>query len=419
MLKKPRIYKPGVFNIPPMGKLIMTNGLPVYYFTDASSDTIKLEWCFPAGRSFERKALTSKFTNTMFREGTTKQTGYEIAEFFDYYGSYLGNNVGMDYTSLSFLCMTTYFEPLWHKLAEVILQPAFPEDELALLKRNSISRLRQDMDDADFVAYREVTENIFGPSHPYGYNSENDLINAVTREDLIAHWKTSYFNDRSFLVLSGRVDQDALKIIEQTVADITLEQVSDNFLYPNPAPGPQKVSIAMDNKNQCSIKIGQRCISRSHRDFGRMFVFNTLFGGYFHSRLNLQIREKKGLTYGISSAHDTYYFDGLFYVSADTSSEHKKELIDEVFVQLDKLRQKPVSLAELDRVKSYLLGNLRNNFDGVYQCGEALKTCVVEGTTYQSLQALIYEIHQMTPADLLEAGQTHLHPEGLHQVIVG
>jgi len=404
---KPRIYAPKAFKIPSYEKRILPNGLTAYILRGGSGGTLKFEWCFKAGRSVETTFLTSKICNSLIKEGSGKYTGYQIAEHFDYYGSSLSQNAGTDYNSYSFYCLNEHFEPLIDMYAHVILNPSFPENELEILKNNSISRLKQDLDDADFNAYRILTEEIFGSEHPYGYNSTEELIRNVGTDAIKDHWKNNYFTRDSFLILSGDINENVFKKIESSFSSIDLSQRSFDTMKSR-----QRQNLEIDkrelNKNQCSVKIGQNCISRSHDDYNSMFVFNTILGGYFNSRLSTVIREIKGLTYNIYSTHDTYLYDGLFFISADTSSE-----------QIQKMLDKNVSGAELERVRSYLMGMLLTSFDGIYTCAETLRSSLVEGVTFDSLQSLIDTVAEIEPETIRLKANEHIDINNLIEVVIG
>ena len=419
MAGKPRIYSPSAFSIPDYNKIILPNGLPVYSFTGGSGKTLKLEWCFKAGRSSETKQLVSKLTNSLIKEGSAHNTAYQISEHFDYYGSALSHNAGMDYNSYSFYCLEQYFNVLLDKFLELLLEPSFPENELQTIKTNSISRLRQDQDDADFNSYRIITEKIFGSDHPYGYYSTEVNIQSVTCEDIAQHYKKCYLNDESFLIISGGVTQEIIELLSATFSKISLIPSVKIKTVPVIINDTIPYDTRKLDKNQCSVKIGQLSINRLHKDYNGMFIFNTILGGYFNARLSNVIREAKGLTYNIFSTHDTYLYNGIFYISADTTSDQVNKMKKEIYVQIDKMLQKPIAKAELERVRSYLLGMLLTSFDGIYTCSETLRSCLVEGVTFESIQDLINVVSTIDPVQIMETGQRHLNINNLIEVVVG
>lgn len=418
MVRKPRIYTPSAFTIPSCDFLTLSNGLKVYILKGGTGNTLKFEWCFKAGRSSEDKFLTSKICNSLIKEGSENHTGYTIAEHFDFYGSSLTHNAGVDYNSYSFYCINKFFDPLIEMFIEVISTPTFPENELKIIKDNSISRLKQDMDDADFNAYRILTEEIFGSNNPYGYNSTIELINDVDTDSIRKHWKNNYFTSDSFLILSGEIDDVVLSKINNLCSAIPLQPPASGSFEKN-LRQPNSFDIRKLNKNQCSVKIGQNCINRADEDYNAMFVFNTILGGYFNSRLSNVIREIKGLTYNIYSTHDTYLYDGLFFISADTSVEHVAKMKKEIYKQILKILDKNVPKAELERVRSYLLGMLLTSFDGIYTCAETLRSCLVEGVEFESLQNLINTVSTIQPDEIREISNQHIDINNLIEVVIG
>ncbi|MCO6462140.1 MAG: insulinase family protein [Saprospiraceae bacterium] len=418
-MKGVRIYSPKPFKIPEVGKVILKNGLTVYYLEGGIKNTIKFEWCFKAGRTVEKVHLVSKICHSLLKEGTEKYSGFDIAEHFDYYGSSLNQNAGVDYSSYSFYCLAEYFKPLLERFHDLITGPLFPERDLEIIKQNSISKLHQDLDDADFVSYRIFTEMVFGKYHPYGYNTTENIIKNIDREKIRQHYLNNYLNKAGFVMVSGDIP-DALKsFIETCLESIQLKDAGKN-LYPEPLTDGLHFFYSRDlGKIQCSYKIGQRSIRRNHPDYIPFFIANSILGGYFNSRLSQVIREKKGLTYDIFSNLDSYLYDGLFYISTETSAEHIAQLRKEVRKQLNLMKDKPVTRAELERNRAYLMGVLISSFDGVFTCADTFRSCIVEGVTFDSLQEMVDKVADITPEEVRESARNHIQPESMIEVVIG
>lgn len=418
-MKGLRIYAPRPFLIPTVDFVELPNGLTIYYLEGGIKNTIKFEWCFKAGRSTEKVKLVSKICHSLMKEGTDKYTGYEIAEYFDYYGSELNQNAGVDFSSLSFFCLGTYFRPLLDRFIEVILNPLFPEEELLILKQNSISKLHQDLDDAEFVAYRMVTEMIYGADHPYGYNTTEDMIQRINVTDIRRHYQEQYLNTDGFVMVSGDVAPEYRVYIESALGGISLKTRSSLY-YPNTETS--KVPF-YENKTmgkiQCSYKIGNQTIGRNHPDYVPFFIANAIFGGYFNSRLSQVIREKQGLTYDIYSTLDSYYYDGLFYISSEASWQHLSQLRKAIRHQMDLMVDKPVSKAEMERTRAYLMGILIASFDGIFSCADTFRSCLVEGVSFESLQTMIDTVTTITPEEVWKRSRSYFLPESMIEVIIG
>jgi len=418
-MRGPRIYAPRAFKIPEIETITLPNGLRLYYLDGGSSNTVKFEWSFRSGRSSEKILLASKMCHSLMKEGTLSSTGYEVAEHFDFYGSSLNQSAGVDYSSCSFFCLGQYFEPLLEKLLEVVTTPSFPEHELEILKSNSIAKLNQDLDDADFVAYRILTEAAFGTLHPYGYNSTESLIRQVQREDIIQHYNINYLNTNGFVMVSGDLSEKRRAFIESLLSSCRLDVVP--VMDPPSSPDVYRFYLEdkKQGKNQCSFKLGQRCIQRDYPDYNAFFVFNALLGGYFNARLSKVIREQKGLTYNIYSTHDTYLYDGMFYISAETSWQNLAPLQKEVYRQLDVMLQKPVPKAELERVRAYLMGLLITSFDGVFTCADTFRSCLAEGVSFDSLQGLIDTVAEISPQEVWDRSVSHVDINNLIEIVIG
>lgn len=418
-MKGLRIHKPKPLAIPQIEKVVLDNGLKVYFIEGGAQQVVKFEWCFKAGRSSENSRMASGICHSLIKEGCEGYSGYQIAEHFDYYGSSLNHQAGFDYCSYSFYCLNRYFDPLLDMFLRVISNPVFPESELILLKSKNISRLRQERDDADFSAYKILTEKIFGNAHPYGYNSTEAMVHQVGTEVLKQHFNANYFTTDDFVMISGRLEAGARQEVMDRLASITLHRHPG---YHVSHVGKSMGEKYLDNsfsKNQCSYKLGQRTIKRDHIDFPAFYVFNHLLGGFFNARLSRIIREQKGLTYNISSMHDTYIHDGIFYISAESSWKNLPTLRDEVYLQLDKMICKSPSKAEVERVRAFLIGVLITSFDGVFASADTFRSCLVEEVEVGSLQLLMDAIVNMPADEIYARAHRHLDLDGMIEVVTG
>lgn len=418
-MKGLRIHKPKPLAIPQIEKVVLSNGLKVYFIEGGAQQVVKFEWCFKAGRSSESSRMASGICHSLIKEGCEGYSGYQIAEHFDYYGSSLNHQAGFDYCSYSFYCLNRYFHPLLDMFLRVISSPAFPESELALLKSKNISRLRQEKDDADFSAYKILTEKIFGTNHPYGYNSTEEIVHQVGTELLEQHFSANYFTTDDFVMISGRLEAGAKQEVMDRLASIALHRHPEYHVSPVSQSVGEKYLDNSFSKNQCSYKLGQRTIKRDHEDFPAFYVFNHLLGGFFNARLSRIIREQKGLTYNISSMHDTYIHDGIFYISAESSWKNLPTLRDEVYHQLDKMIRKSPSKAEVERVRAFLIGVLITSFDGVFASADTFRSCLVEEVGVGSLQLLMDAIVNMPVDEIYARAHGHLDLDGMVEVVTG
>lgn len=400
----------------------LDNGIPVYVLDFPGQEILKLEVVYQVGRPEETKRLTARATARMLREGTQTRTGADIAEHFDFYGASMSAPTNLDTSNFLLFSLKKYAAEVIPVFAEVLLQPSFPEVEIETFRRNSIQELQVELEKVDVVAYRKVTELIFGENHPYGYNSVAEDYAALQRADLIQHFEQWYTPAHCMIFASGRVDEDALKLLNQHLGAPRLLNPSVSGARTVPIVNPQrpgKQHFRVSNALQSGIRVGRRLFNRQHPDFNGVFVLNTILGGYFGSRLMTNIREKKGFTYNIYSTADAMLYDGCLYIATEVNADKTNATLRAIFAEMKKLRDQPLSEEELEMVRNYLLGMLLNGLDGAMNISEVVRSLIVEGLPLESFDALVQTIRNITAAEIKSLAERYLQKEDYWVVTVG
>ena len=238
-LTPPKIHE--VSNIklrkPLVGQL--DNGIPIYDSRIGAEEVLKIELVFNNGRPFEKKLLASRITNKLIKEGTRKFSGKKIAETFDYYGATLQLMTGLDDSRVTVFTLKKHIDRLLPVLVEMLTCPTFPEEEFENFIDRSKQRLSIDLTKNDTVAYRTVTEKIFGEKHFYGYNSNNKMFNEITRDDIRYHFENTYGSNFCKIFISGKTDESIVEKLNQSIGRVLTEKVPYQ-LAPGIIPKPEK-----------------------------------------------------------------------------------------------------------------------------------------------------------------------------------
>ncbi len=414
----PRIREVKNLVVPPPDIWHLSNGITVYETNLGTQDILKLELVFFAGRPYERKKLASRCAAALMREGTRQRTSAELAEVIDYYGGTLSMPISMDMAGVQLHTLTKHFDKLLPLVTEMLSEPMFPQDELdSFIVRNK-QRLQVDLSKNDFVAYRKFTEMLYGTDHPYGYNSYPETYDAITRDDLVTHFKENYTSGNCLIFLSGKTNAEARRLLDeqlgQAIARGERKQAppfSVNHLS-------EKLNEPMPDTVQKSVRIGCHLFNRLHTDYNGMYVLNTILGGYFGSRLMTNIREEKGYTYNIYSSHEAMLYGGYFYVGTEVGNEFVDKTVQEIYVEMEKLQQDLVDDDELDMVKNYLLGTLLTNLDGPFNIAEVIKTFVSEGLELKAFEELASDIKNITAEKVRDLARKYFSKKDMWEVIV-
>lgn len=415
----PAIRPVGQLELPVPQTLSLDNGMPVYVLNFPEQEILKVEAVFRAGRPEEDKRLVARATARLVREGTRSLEAAAIAEHIDFYGGSLSIPTNMDAASFSLFSLHRYAGELLPVFAEILHEPMFPDTELATFQRNSVQELLVDLDKEEVLAYRKVTELIFGTEHPYGYNSTAEDYAALTRGDLARHFERWYTPANGRLFVSGRADDAVLHLLNCHFGQKPMRGEVPAFESVVVEQQPQRVHIPRTGSLQTAIKIGRRLFSRHHPDYNGLYVLNTILGGYFGSRLMMNIREKRGLTYNIYSTADAMLHDGCFYIATEVHTGKVAAATKQIFAEMKVLCDTPVPESELDMVRNYLLGMLLNGLDGPLNISDVVRTLVVDDLPLASFDGLVHTIRTITPEEIQELARRYLQPSDFWVVTVG
>jgi predicted Zn-dependent peptidase len=302
--------------------------------------------------------------------------------------------------------------------AEIIQFPSFPEKELATFVENSLQDLQVELTKNDVLAYRALSENIFGASHPYGYNSDETSYKSITVEDLKKQHELCYHADNALIMLSGKVDSSVIQLLNQYLGTL---RKGAKAIYESKVDVEKttKIWIEKTESSQTAITIGRRLFNRTHEDYAGLFVLNTILGGYFGSRLMENIREEKGYTYHIYSSIEPAIYDGHFYISTEVGNEFTKDTLAEIYKEIAILQNELISSKELKMVKNYLLGNMLNLVDGPFNLSDLYKIYFTENIDYQEFTKLVETIKNISAPEIKDLAQRYLQPDDLWEVVVG
>jgi len=419
----PVIHEVSHLTLPCPELVRLDNGIPLYVLDYPGQEIVKLEAVFRVGRPEEEKRLAARATSRLLREGTLQKTGAEIAEHLDFYGASVNIPTNLDTSSFSLFSVRKYAKEVIPTFAEMLQSPAFREDELENFRRTNIQELLVELEKGETVAYRKVTELIFGEHHPYGYNSMPEDYLAIQRSDLQQFYDTWYTPANCLLFASGRIDGEVLELINQHLGSVPQGARPSAPARRSPLPYlpvvPKKVAVPLPGSLQTAIKIGRRLFDRNHPDFNGLVILNTVLGGYFGSRLMTNVREKKGFTYNIYSTVDAYLQDGCMYIATEVSPEKSAAAVRAIFSEMKKLREKPIPEEELSMVRNYILGMLLNGLDGPINSSDMVRNQIVENQTPEMFEAMVQTVRNISGEDLQALAQQYLQPNDFWVVKVG
>jgi zinc protease len=402
----------------PYQKLILNNGVEVYMINAGAEDVMAIEWVFFAGNSYEEQNLIAASANFLLKNGTSTKTAFQINEHFDYYGSYLNRACYNETATLSLHCLTKHVGELLPGVRELITDSTLPQEELETYKQNMKQRLKVNLKKSDFVATRLIDAWLYGDQHPYGkYTSEEDY-NKLDRQSLVDFYKDYYQNGKLMIFVAGKLPENLEPLLNQYFGDLVNKPVKEKSHLLQPF-AEKKGRISNDpNGVQGSIRLARPFPSRHHPDFLKAMVLNSVFGGFFGSRLMLNIREDKGYTYGIHSYLHNHVNHSAWMISTEAGKDVVEAAIAEVYKEMKILREEAVDEEELLLVRNYMMGSILGDLDGPFQIIARWKNIILNGLDENYFYKSIDTIKSISAADLQELAQKYLVPEDFYDLVV-
>jgi len=412
-----KTFKP--IRFPDFTRSELDNGIPVYQLVSTEYNVLKLEINFKAGRYFEEIRGVSRACANQMREGTQTHDSEFIADIFDYHGASFQSNGGMDFSRVELYSINRYLENLLPYVSDVLENPLFSEKELNNYQQRNIQRLAIDLAKNDILAYRVLTESLYGDEHPYGYNSTRETIQDLCKNDMVAHYNRCFKGATPGIIVAGGIDDHVLNQLNKTFGqkDFVLPEKPKHAF--STTKNNEQIFIEGQQKFQTSIRVGRRLFSRTNPDYAGIYLLNAVLGGFFGSRLMQNVREEKGLTYDIYSTIDMMWNDGYLMVGAEVDNSNINLVLDEIKSEFKTLQNELIRTDELTLVKNYLKGNLLNLMNGPFNSIELMRLIAVFGYDLEFFNNFMYQLHNIQPDKLQELAKSYLNPEDFTEVIVG
>jgi zinc protease len=368
------------------------------------------------------KAGLAYLTAALLNEGTQKRTSREISEAIEFVGGSLSASAGADYTTISLTVLKKDIGLGFDLLSDIVLHPAFREEEIARKKQITKNRLIQQNEEPGVVASIAFSKAVFG-EHPYGRQVQGtvETLDTITRQDL-ADFHSAHFTPNNTIVsVVGDISRDELiQLLGRYFGDWQQKKIPENVL---PAIGQKKSpTVIKVNKDltQANIILGHLGITRDNPDYYAVTVMNYILGGGgFASRLVDNIRDNRGLAYDVHSYFSASKYSGSFQAGLQTKNESANTAIAEVIREMERMRTEPVSDKELADAKSYLTGSFPLRVDSNSKIAGFNLAVEYYGLGLDYIDRYPAIINAITKEDILNVAKKYLDPANYVLVVVG
>ncbi|MBS1487301.1 MAG: insulinase family protein [Bacteroidetes bacterium] len=408
----PPFSKDFSFQLPQPEIFILNNGVE-FIFLPVKQDVIKLDVVFRAGRWHEPHKGISHFTSQLLDKGTHTKSAKEISEYIEYHGASIELTSGYDFSSASLYSLNKNFEEVFPLFADIVSTPSFPEAEFELSKEQFIQELKINNQKNSFVASRLIRKNIFGENHPYGQSMEEADVLRLSVADLQS-FHASFFSPVQ-VYLIGNVDS---KKITELIGHFSSREITHAAEKKSDVI-PQGLSFhqPMPNSLQAAIRFGKTTIHRSDSEYPGQLLLIHLLGGYFGSRLMKNIREEKGLTYGIHASVHSFEKESMIAIGAEVNVNNLNLATDEILKEIDRLKDERVSDAELSVCKNHFLGSLQLDVANPFAAMDKIKAVHLNRLDKAFYEKLFQAVQSLSADDIQSGAKKYLH--SFHQVSAG
>jgi zinc protease len=413
----------GLWAMAPVQRTILPNGLVILQSEDHSLPFITIQLLVDGGSSRDPSGQEglSHITAKVLLLGSKSKTALQISGELDFMGASLDSGSGRDYSIISLRVLKKDLPKGFDLFMEVLTQPTFPEEEMRREVEKTSAALQSEEDDPGALAEKEFQKVLFQGS-PYGHPVEGTeaTLQRLTRDMILKFYRCYYVPNNSTLTIVGDITpEEARRSLLPALEKLSAGAPPERTLRVRHVPGPERVRIKR-SITQANIILGHAGINRDNPDFYALSVMNYILGrGGFSSRLNEEVRAKRGLVYSITSFFDTGKHSGSFQVVLQTKNASANEAIDLTLKEMEKMRKEPVSEKELEGAKKYLIGSFPMRLDTQAKLASFITQSEYFGLgpdydrKYQSL------IGSVTRDDVLRVANTYLNPERLIIVTVG
>ncbi len=413
-------------HLPVPKTLTVSNGMKVYLVEDHSLPVIDASLIALAGTGANpiAKPGLASFTARMLSQGTKDRSATELADDTALIGATLHTIASADNATVSLGALSNNTEAAMDLLQDITVHPAFQTEEVERIRKNQLVAILQEADTPTAALLRVGLKALYGDHSPYAYRSNGTTasVKAISRDDLQTFWGSHYAPQNSALVLTGDItESDARSLADKYFKGWTAAGTVATSQTPVTPPPPTRHIVIVDKPGapQTALAAFGIGLPRATPQYAAVTVMNNVLGGMFSSRINMNLREKNGFTYGAFSQYAFYRGTGPFYAGALVRTDVTAPATHELMTELNRIRTDPPTTAELTLARE---GELRS-LPGRFETGHSTSTLIGDLFTYQLpddyYRLLPSEFQLLTPNAVEDTAKNDVHPDHLIFIAVG
>lgn len=418
--KSPAIKPFENISIPSPRLLTLDNGIPLTVIDNGTEEVNRISLIWDGGSADTSNNSTASITAGLLREGTALHNGVEIAEILDFNGSWLKSSVQSHHTSIVLHSLNSKSGNVIPVLSEIAYQPTFPENEFNITKERKAQSSALSLQKVTHLCEIAERELIFGKKHPISQYQTPDEIRDITKAEIIKHHKRIYTPTTCGIYLTGRITPQLEDLVNQHFGQIKLTEKPANItIVPYSPANEHKKTINLDNALQSALSISIPTINRNHPDYIPLRLTVMALGGYFGSRLMLNIREDKGYTYGIFAALLGFKEGGVINISTQCDNSYTYYVIDEIIKEIESLKHNNMSDDELNRLKRYAMSQVVTTLDSPFSIMDYYENIRCANTPEDYFNQQINAINSLSSELIADIASKYILSENIYTAIAG
>ncbi|MDH4069457.1 MAG: insulinase family protein [Ignavibacteria bacterium] len=411
--------------LPEIQRSSLDNGLAIMLVEHHELPVVEVSMVIMSGSAHDPPGMAglADLTTSMMDEGTGKRDALQIADDLEFLGASVSVSSGLDASTASLVTLKEHLGPAMEIYADVLLDPSFPETEWERVRKSHLTSLLQQKDRPGTVAGKVFNLITFGPEHPYGRPSDGteESVESITIADMRRFYSEHFRPNNATVIVVGDVTMPEVREVLETYFRGWKAGSRIETRTPAPAPVASTRIYLIDKPEaaQSEIRIGHVGVNRGTADYFALTVMNTILGGQFSSRINMNLRETKGYTYGARTGFSMRKEAGPFTASAAVKSAVTDSSVIEFMSELNRMINEDVTEDELQFAKNSLIRREPRNFETPGQIAGQLESLVLYGLPDDYFATYVQNFQKVSIADVRRVAERYLHPAEMNIVIVG
>jgi len=414
----PEVRPFGRLSLPDETVEVLSNGIRLHYVSGGDQPICRLILCFSGGIAELGNAATGKIVMSMLTNGSAHYSTEETADILDFNGVRIGSSQRSHFCTLRISMLNHRVDGVMPLISDFINTPSFPADRLATACLNARTQIETEMAEPSFEVEKTFNELMLGKEHPLAIVTTPSVVEGFTVDKTRELYSRLLCTGKCEAFLSGALDEHILLLVRTTLESVV--SLSDGFIpnYVDTMPPENCVHLRVDGPEslQSTVKAGIPTIGRDNADYIPLHLTVMALGGYFGSRLMTNIREEKGLTYGIHASLIGQREGAYIQISAQCDKSYTARVLDEIRAELRRLSTNPPTGRELERLKLYATSSLAKSLDSPDEIMDFHMTRLMSYTPADYSDARLRAINALDSETIARSAAMYLNADRLSTV---